>query len=427
MLMELWTACRADWGFATHRIAQAFRANRSLGSRSRREVSQTLYDLIRQSRRLEYALEPTPSERIREIGIPRATYLAWALASGAAASEEVMAEEPGIPWDAVAAVDERIASCTDPVRRFALTHSLPDWLGERLLRERPSDASELAAALNERAPLMIRANTLLTGRNDLAARLEAEGVESTPTRFAPHGLVLRSRINVFGLDAFREGLFEVQDEGSQLIAEVVAPPPRSVVVDFCAGAGGKTLAIAAQMQNKGVIRACDVSARKLEGLRRRARRAGLSNYRGFTIDPEGTDPELEALEARAHRVLADVPCDGLGALRRNPEARWRLTAEDLEMFPPRQLAIARRARHLVKPGGRLIYATCTILRAENEDVVEQLVAADPEFEPVRIAEILGTERSAAFTDPTGTYLRTLPHVHGCDGFFAAVLRRAPAP
>jgi 16S rRNA (cytosine967-C5)-methyltransferase len=418
LTLELWTTTRIDWGFATDRIAAVFRRERSLGSRERREVAETLYGMIRQARRIDFALDG-----VRVAGAEKelARWVAYRLLAGELDDAAARKELGSIDWAQVRAVDERIARERDPVRRLGLGKSLPDWLARRFLEQYGDEAPALADALNRRAPMAIRANTLKTTREALTARLAADGLEAAPSKLAPSGLVLETRVNAFGLKAFQEGLFEVQDEASQLVAELVAPPPKGLVVDACAGAGGKTLALGALLGNKGRLVALDVDGRKLEELRRRARRAGLSNARAIEVEPESWPDEAEALRGKADRVLVDAPCSGVGALRRNPEARWRLKEDDLERLPREQLAIARRSMGLVAPGGRLVYATCTILKEENERVVEQLVA--PGWEVVRAAEVWGTERALAVSDATGTYLKTLPHRHDTDGFFGAVLRR----
>jgi 16S rRNA (cytosine967-C5)-methyltransferase len=423
LILELWTRTRIDWGFATDRIAETFRREKGLASRERRAVAETLYGMIRQARRVDFALEalsPAPSGPARDV----ARYVAYRLLEGeidvATAEKEMRGD-----WKAVAAVGERIAREKDPVRRLGLARSLPDWLARRLLEQYGEEADTLAESLNRRAPLTVRANTLKIERDALIARLAADGVEAHATRYATAGVVVDTRTNVFGLAAFKEGLFEVQDEASQLVAELVAPPPKGMVIDACAGAGGKTLALGALLQNRGRIVALDVEPRKLEELRRRARRAGLSNARAIEIDDQAYPDEVQALRDKAERVLVDAPCSGLGALRRNPEARWRLTEDDLERLPREQEAIARRAMALVAPGGRLIYATCTILREENEDVVARLVP--PGWEIMRAAEIWGTERASWVSDASGTFLRMTPHRHDTDGFFAAVIRRAARP
>jgi 16S rRNA (cytosine967-C5)-methyltransferase len=228
-------------------------------------------------------------------------------------------------------------------------------------------------------------------------------------------------VNAFGLSAFRDGLFEVMDEGSQLVAELVAPPPGGRVVDACAGAGGKTLAIAASMAGKGRLLALDVDGKKLEELRRRARRAGLSNVAARPVGEAGLALPAEARLGGWERVLVDAPCSGLGTLRRNPEARWRLTPQAAKAFPARQLALLITYAPLVAVGGRLIYATCTLAEDENDRVVERFCAERDDFVRVPVKEVWGRERGAAVGD--GLSLRLLPHVHDTDGFFAAILRR----
>jgi 16S rRNA (cytosine967-C5)-methyltransferase len=419
LVLELWTRTRIDWGFASERIAEAFRRERSLGSRERRDVAETLYGMIRQARRIDFALEPLRlSGERRELG----RWIAYRVLEEGLAPEAAAREFGGGEWAVVATVDERIAKERDPVRRLGLARSLPDWLARRLLDQYGDEADGLAAALNRRAPLTLRANELKTTREALGARLKEEGIDSHPTRLARSGLVLDTRVNVFGLPAFKEGLFEVQDESSQLIAELVAPPPRGLVIDACAGAGGKTLALGAVMGGKGRLIALDVDERKLEELRRRARRAGLSNARAVAVDQQGGWPdEVEAYRGKADRVLVDAPCSGIGALRRNPEARWRLSEEDLVRLPEEQRKIAERAKSLVAVGGRLIYATCTLMREENEGVVERVVSDG--WEVVRVGEVWGAERGVEVGDASGVFLRMRPDRQDADGFFGAVVRR----
>jgi 16S rRNA (cytosine967-C5)-methyltransferase len=417
LVLELWTKTRIDWGFATDRLAASFRRQKSLPSAERRLVAETLYGMIRQVRRIDFALEGVS---LRGAERELARYLAYRVLAGEMTPAEAGAELRA-DWEAVARVDERIAGERDPVRRLGLSRSIPDWLARRFQAELGDEADALAASLNARAPLSIRANRLKTTPEALAERLAAEGIETHPGRFGKSALVLDTRVNVFGLAAFKEGLFEVQDEASQLVAEVTAPPPRGLVIDACAGAGGKTLALGALLENRGRLLALDVDPKKLEGLSRRARRAGLSNHRALEIDAAVYPDEVEALRGRADRVLVDAPCSGIGALRRNPEARWRLSEDDIPRLAREQLGIARRAMALVAPGGRLVYATCTVLRQENEAVVEQLLA--PGWEVMRVAEIWGRERAAPVTDPSGTYLKLRPNRHDTDGFFAAILYR----
>jgi 16S rRNA (cytosine967-C5)-methyltransferase len=310
------------------------------------------------------------------------------------------------------------------LEREAIRHSYPTWMIERFVADLGESAAlALAASMNQRAPLAVRANTVKIGRDDLVARLGGQGVVARPTSLSPAGAIFETRMNAFGLPAFQEGLFEVMDEGSQLVAEAVAPPPRARVVDACAGAGGKTLALAAQMQGQGRILALDRNGKKLEELRRRARRASLSNVMARHVDARG-GPDAIPAEARLSawdRVLVDAPCSGVGTLRRNPEARWRLDPRTAGEFPAQQVGLLVAYAPLVAVGGRLVYATCSLFAAENEGVVQRFLAERSDFALMPLKEIWGGERARQLGD--GTFLRLCPHTHGTDGFFAASLRR----
>jgi 16S rRNA (cytosine967-C5)-methyltransferase len=315
--------------------------------------------------------------------------------------------------------DEAGLGVRQGLEREAVRLSYPTWLVELLVEDHGRDEGlALAEAMNRRAPLAIRANTARGTREALVDRLADENVTARPTELAPAGLVCETRINAFALSAFRDGLFEVMDEGSQLVAELVAPPPGGRVVDACAGAGGKTLAIGAALGGKGRLLALDTDGKKLEELRRRARRAGLTNVEARAIKET---PLGLGIKGQFDRVLVDAPCSGLGTLRRNPEARWRLTRATVESFPARQLALLVTYAPLVAVGGRLIYATCTVARAENEKVVERFLAERDDFVPVPVKEIWGRERAERLGD--GMTLRLSPNRHDTDGFFGAVLRR----
>ena len=437
LVLDLWQRTRIDWGFASDRLADAFRRpigtpagtkrrERRLRSDERRFASETLYGMIRHLRRVDEALA---AGGLRPGGAApdRERLLAYLVLEAGLPPQDAARHARGLDWQRVAGIDAELARERDPARRIARTHSLPDWLAQALVAERGADtAAELAAALNQRAPMTVRANLLAGDADGLVAELGRAGLTAHRGQLGPAAVQVDSRTNLFGLDAFRSGRFEAQDEGSQLIAELVAPPPRSRTVDYCAGAGGKTLALAALMGNRGRVIACDVDQRKLEELRRRARRAGATNIQTITLasDPDAAlPPVLGLLEGASERVLVDAPCTGVGALRRNPEARWRLVPSDLERLPALQLAIARRALDLVAPGGRLIYATCTVLRSENQGVVERLLAERPGLELVPVKDVWGSARAAPIVDSSGAFLELLPHRHGTDGFFAAVLRR----
>ena len=280
--------------------------------------------------------------------------------------------------------------------------------------------------MNVRAPLTARANSLKITREALREKLAGEGVDAEPTSLSPLGLFLRTRINAFSLASFREGLFELQDEGSQLLGMLVDAPPTRVV-DACAGAGGKTLQLAAQMKNRGELFALDIDARRLRELKLRARRAGAHNVRIRPIPPSGPEASaaLADLAGKADRVLVDAPCSGSGTFRRKPDARYRLTEAQLADQVQRQRALLEQFAPLVKPGGRLIYGTCSVLREENEEVVAWFLARHPEFSVLPPADRLGPELGSRVD--RGGFLRVTPGEQGTDGFFGALLVRNAPP
>ncbi|MBE7464651.1 MAG: RsmB/NOP family class I SAM-dependent RNA methyltransferase [Planctomycetes bacterium] len=422
ILLELWDSV-ARGGLASEALAEAFRAAGPTSPAFKGRVTQELYALIRNARRVEFALEGS--------GAPHAGPLrerAWLLASrvvtGKLTPEAAAAEFPRVDWEAVAAVDERIAEEADPARRFGLAYGFPDPLAEAFLDAFGDDAEALAESLALPAPRTLRVNTLMATREAAAAELEAAGLKVRAGEYSSTALILDGPGDPFATAAYREGRVEFQDEASQLVAELVAPASGTLVIDACAGAGGKTLALGAWMRNKGMLVAVDRHNGRLTEFKRRARRAGLFCHRAIKADllAQPWPKELTELEGKAARVLVDAPCTGTGAIRRNPELRLGFDDEALTRLPPEQEGIARAAMAWVKPNGRLIYATCSMLPDENERVVERLLR-DARFSLVPIAEILGGARARKLADPQGQFLKVQPHRHGADGFFAAVLRR----
>lgn len=432
LTLEIAAEARAEWGYASDIIARAFRARRELSSGGRRRVAEAVYGLIRMDRRLDAIVDAVPGlDDVSPVLRDELKLLMFDLREGmpieAAESELARlglgkASTRGQRIDLGGVTDEDAGlGARTGLEREAVRLSYPTWLLDRLTNDLgPADALAACAAMNQRAPMALRVNTVRISREALIDRLAEENVVARPTALAPAGLVLETRVNAFGLSAFRDGLFEVMDEGSQLVAELVAPPPGGRVADACAGAGGKTLAIAAAMGGKGRLLALDTDGRKLEELRRRARRAGLSNVTARPIADEARLPD-EARVGGWDRVLVDAPCSGIGTLRRNPEARWRMTPQAVATFPARQLALLVTYAPLCAVGGRLIYATCTILDQENEKVVERFLAERPDFVRVPVKEIWGREPAEKVGD--GLTLRLLPQKHDTDGFYAAVLRR----
>jgi 16S rRNA (cytosine967-C5)-methyltransferase len=303
---------------------------------------------------------------------------------------------------------------------LAVRTELPDWIVERLARTLP-EAEMLAAArgLNQAAPLDLRVNTLRATRDDALRELAAGGLDAAPTPYSPVGIRVRGRPAIQRHPLFESGALEVQDEGSQLLGYLVAPRRNDLVVDFCAGAGGKSLMLGTLMHSRGRLYAFDVSTARLARLKPRLARSGLSNLYAQAIRSEN-DPRVKRLAGKIDRVLVDAPCSGLGTLRRNPDLKWRQSPRSVEELKAKQAAILRAAAKLVKPGGRIVYATCSLLAEENEDIVMTFLAEHAQFRQLDCAELL---REARIPLDTGLFFRVFPHLHGTDGFFAAALQR----
>ncbi|ABC80052.1 RsmB/NOP family class I SAM-dependent RNA methyltransferase [Anaeromyxobacter dehalogenans] len=409
-----------DQGWLADRaLERVLRRERALWANERRAVAEAVYGILRSQGQLDFLLGGSP---------PLATrYAAW-LVRGAGVGPAQAAARLGAAPRALAGLaeaDARIAAIADPLDRFAVEASLPRWIAERLVSELgEAEARALAAVLNRRAPLTVRANALAGDREALRAALAAEGVPAEQTRFSPWGLTLDGHQNAFALEAFRTGGFEIQDEGSQLIALACGARPGQVVVDACAGAGGKSLALAAEMHNKGSLHALDSDAGRLEDARRRARRAHVHNLRTRVL-PAGPEAEaaLTDLAGKADVVLVDAPCSGLGTLRRKPDARWRLQPGDPERFAAIQRELLGRFARLARPGGRIVYATCAMGRTENDDVAD-FAERELGLAPAPLAPFLGAERARAL-GASESRCALYPHRHGTDGFFfAAFAKRA---
>lgn len=309
----------------------------------------------------------------------------------------------------------------------ACHHHLPAWLAATLQAQKAlagDGFDQLAQALVQPAPLDVRVNLLKAKRPQALAALGEAGIEASATPHSPWGLRLPGKPRLHALPAWQNGWLEVQDEGSQLLALLTQARRGELVVDFCAGAGGKTLALGAMMRGTGRLYAFDTSAHRLQGLQPRLRKSGLGNVHTAAIAHE-RDARLHALRGKADCVLVDAPCSGLGTLRRAPDLKWRVQAADLPALAQRQIAIAQAAAALVKPGGRLIYATCSLLTEENEAVARQLDALLPGYTPLPAGPILAAAKvpqAPGLFTPAG-HLRLWPHLHGTDGFFAALWQR----
>jgi len=417
-VLEVLGRVREQGWLADRALEVVLRRETRLYSTERRAVAESLYGLVRWQGQLEWLLGGRPG--LGEL------YAAWLARHGGLSPAEAE-RRTGIRRGALAPLAEaarRIAAVADPANRLAAEESLPPWLARHLVADLGLDeARALARAGNERAPLTVRANLLKATRDALREALNAEGMKAEPTSLSPWGLKLDGHENAFSLSAFRQGLFEVQDEGSQLVALACGARPGMKVVDGCAGAGGKSLALAAEMHNRGEILALDVDAGRLDEAKRRARRAGVHNLRTRTI-PQGpeADEALRESEGKADLVLVDAPCSGLGTLRRKPDARWRLEPGDPERFAAIQRELVLRFARLVAPGGRLVYATCSVTRVENEEVAAY-ASSLPGLRPVPLARTLG-EDLARQAGAQGNLLHLWPHRQGTDGFFVAAFEKS---
>ncbi len=424
-VLEVYGSVRSEGYLADRALERVLRRETGLFSSERRAVAESVYGLLRQEKRLDFAMfgEQTPSLPASDLHALRFAALRVLEGEDPAIAAQTHAIAPKLRAR-LERVRQPLPNDLSPERRIELEGSLPPFIARLLLEELGADeALQFTRAIGQRAPLTVRTNTLKATRDELAKRLAEEGVPSHPTKYSPLGLTLETRINAFSLGAFRDGWFEIQDEGSQLLTMLVGARPKEQVFDTCAGAGGKTLALAAEMRNSGELHALDVDPRRLEELSRRARRADVHNTRvkPLPADPGEADAFIDTMRGRGARVLIDAPCSGLGSIRRNPDARYRLNEADLTKYPALQTELLERFARLVKPGGRLVYATCSIARAENEAVVERFLASGAPFEVVPADSVLGFEAAKELV--SGPYLRTFPHRHGSDGFFAAVLKR----
>lgn len=388
-------------------LHEFFRSRPQLGSHDRAFVAESVFGVLRHKRVIDFVV-PGAGARLQLL-----VYLARL---GGLSVREL---SPVLKRDEAGAVSRAKAVSVEHLP-LAVQAELPDWVVERL-RANMSDADILALghALQQPAPLDLRVNTLLAKRDEVLAALAANGMQGRATPYSPTGIRLQNKPAINRHPLFLDGSVEVQDEGSQLLAYLVSPRRGERVVDFCAGAGGKALALGALMQSQGRVYAFDVSARRLARLGPRLKRSGLSNLHPAVIAHEN-DARVKRLASRIDRVLVDAPCSGLGTLRRNPDLKWRQSPESVGELKRKQAAILASAARLVKPGGRLVYATCSLLAEENEAIVEQFLAGHDGYKCEDCAAILRSQRIHL---DTGRYLSLRPDVHGTDAFFAAVLTR----
>ena len=388
-------------------LSAFFRSHPKIGQRDRATIADSVYVALRRRRLLERLVLPASPRRL--------ALATWTLLLGASLRELepwLRGDEP--QWLAGL---KQAAAAEQP---FEVQCELPDWVIERLRRRFDESALlQLARGLAQTAPLDLRVNSMKMTREAAAKRLADDGISALVTPYSPEGLRLDGRPAINRHPLFLEGALEVQDEGSQLLCHLVAPKRGEMVVDFCAGAGGKTLALGALMRSTGRLYAFDISPKRLAGLKPRLARSGLSNVHPQRIEGVN-DPRVKRLAGKIDRVLVDAPCSGLGTLRRNPDMKWRQTPQDIVELAGKQASLLAAAAKLVKPGGRIVYATCSILDEENKGIAEAFLASHAQFQLVPAADVLRKERIDL---RMLEYFEVWPHIHATDGFFAAVLER----
>ncbi|GAB4088425.1 RsmB/NOP family class I SAM-dependent RNA methyltransferase [Hydrogenophaga soli] len=399
-------------------VSRYFREHRNLGPRERATLAETAYAVLRHKLLFEYLARSGPGSRERKLAV-----LGFHGDRGFVKSALSDAEKTWLD-----ATDQVPSGDLQPHHR----HNLPEWMVPPLKAQVGDDFQALAEALNQPAPLDLRVNDLKQKRPAALDLLKKAAIEAEATPYSPWGIRVPGKPAIHKLPAFLSGELEVQDEGSQLLAWLTEAKRGEMVTDFCAGAGGKTLALGAMMRSTGRLYAFDVSAHRLDALKPRLARSGLSNVHPVAIAHE-RDERIKRLAGKMDRVLVDAPCSGLGTLRRNPDLKWRQTAQAVAELQAKQLAILSSASRLVKAGGRLVYATCSILSDENEAVAERFTAEHPDFDVLPVPDLLarllaqGTSEAEAAQQAQslchGPHLRLWPHRHQTDGFFAAVWQR----
>ncbi len=394
-------------GPADQAVSRYFRNHRGLGQQDRAFVAETVFAALRRRRSLAAAAQ---SES------PYSLVLAALIRIHGFSVRSVA--------DLVRAKDlallERVHAARAEEQALAVQADLPDWLWDMLVAQYAGrEAQAIAQGMLAAAPMDLRANAIRAPRDAIVAKLRAAGLACEPTPYAPAGIRLAEKPAINKHPLYLDGSIEVQDEGSQLLASIVAPRRGEMVVDFCAGGGGKTLALGAAMRNTGRLYAFDVSAWRLAGLDPRLARSGLSNVHPVAIAAEN-DLRVKRLAGKIDRVLVDAPCTGFGTLRRNPDLKWRFGEKDVAELVDKQLKILSAAARLPRIGGRLVFATCSVLREEGEEIAAKFLATHSDFAPLSCAEIL---KAQGIPLDTGEHLRLFAHLHQTDGFFAAAFER----
>lgn len=415
---------RTETGYPADRLMAAyFKQRRYIGAKDKAAISEYFYSVLRQQSSLSFVLEsaslPTDSRwlmvaLLRLAGEDVAEYFNGEQFSPAALSASALSQLVKLDISVLEAAPSHVQL------------NVPEWLEPKLQSVLGERYAEEMQSMNQRATTDIRVNTLKASREAVSEELERLGFACESTDLSPWGIRFSTRVALFNTDAFRQGRFEVQDEGSQLLALLSDVAPGQTVVDFCAGAGGKTLAMGAMMENKGSLYACDVHTKRLDQLAKRKKRAGLHNIRTHVLSSE-QDKWVKQHAKRADTVLIDAPCSGTGTWRRSPDSRWNLSAEDLANLTRLQSSILDSASRLVKPGGRLLYATCSLLAEENEQQISAFLERNNDFKLGSLEMGTLLESKSERFEATDHSLRTFPGLSGTDGFYVAKLTRAANP
>jgi 16S rRNA (cytosine967-C5)-methyltransferase len=403
-------------GPADAAMSRYFKRNARLGSRDRSLIAEGVFFALRRYASLKWMLQPAQPARAPRL----AALVTLARQHGIAALDARALRNDERAVRHALALDVATAPC-------AVGAEVPLWLFQRITAQY-HDAEPLLASMIEPAPLDLRVNTMKADREGVLAELRSSTRQHAPlaaeaTPYSPDGIRLFEKPALTRWPLYQDGLIEVQDEGSQLIARLLAPKRGAMVVDFCAGAGGKTLAIGSLMRSTGRLYAFDIHARRLAGLGPRLKRSGLSNVHPAAIASE-RDARVKRLAGKIDRVLVDAPCSGSGTLRRNPDLKWRFDENELLRVNGVQTNVLRAAARLVKPGGRLVYATCSLLSVENQQIIEEFLAEQAGFSVVAAADALAPQGiTIDHAERFAPWFVMLPHLHRTDGFFAAVLER----
>lgn len=388
-------------------LGRYFRERHVLGPQDRAFVAEAVFGVLRRKELFDH---------VAPQATPRQLVLLWLARIAGFSSRELtpLCKADEIQW--LNATRSQAGALP-----LSVEADLPQWIVERLQPQHDDDfIRKLGRALQDPAPLDLRVNTIRSNRDAVLAALSAGGIEAVAMPFSPIGIRVKGKPSINRNPLFTSGAIEVQDEGSQVLGYLLAPRRSDLVVDFCAGAGGKTLMLGAMMHSQGRLYAFDVSQKRLDNLKPRLKRSGLSNLHPLVIAHEN-DTKVKRLAGKIDRVLVDAPCSGLGTLRRNPDLKYRQSPQSVAELVVKQTAILKAAARLVKPGGRLVYATCSLLAAENQDIIRAFLDAHPEFRALDCGELL---RRQDIKLDCGEQLQLWTHIHNTDGFFAAAMERA---